>query len=207
MIIKILIRIIKKVKFRIIRKFSKKITDFLFFINKVEFEKYVTIGVPILDISSECTVKFGSELIMINLPQYATLGKSNKCKFVVLKNARLLIGNKVGMSNVVIVATKSIQIGNNVMIGGGVTIVDSDFHSLNPAHWHTSEDEKHMASSPVIIEDNVFIGMDSIILKGITIGENSIVAAGSVVTKSIPENEIWGGNPAIFIKNNKNTAN
>jgi len=198
-----LIRVIKKIKFRILRKFSKKITDFLFFINKVEFEKYVTVGVPILDLSSECTVKFGSGLIMINLPQYATLGKSNKCKFVVSKNAKLILGNNIGMSNVVIVATKSIVMGNNIMIGGGVTVVDSDFHSLNPSHWHTNEDEKNMVSLPVIIKDNVFIGMDSIILKGVTIGFNSIIAAGSVVTKSIPDNEIWGGNPAVFIKNNE----
>jgi acetyltransferase-like isoleucine patch superfamily enzyme len=89
------------------------------------------------------------------------------------------------------------------MIGGGVTIVDSDFHSLNPLHWHTNADEKNMISSPVHIKDNVFIGMDSIILKGVTIGSNVIIAAGSVVFKDIPDNQIWGGNPARFIRNNE----
>lgn len=52
----------------------------------------------------------------------------------------------------------------------------------------------------MVIEDNVFIGARCIILKGVTIGENSIVGAGSVVTKSIPANEIWAGNPAKFIR-------
>jgi acetyltransferase-like isoleucine patch superfamily enzyme len=114
-----------------------------------------------------------------------------------------MIGNNVGMSNTTIVATKSITIGNNIMIGGGVTIVDSDFHSLNSLHWHTNADEKNMISLPVVIKDNVFIGMDSIILKGVTIGNNVIIAAGSVVSKDLPNNQIWGGNPARFIRNNE----
>jgi len=58
-----------------------------------------------------------------------------------------------------------------------------------------------MISKPVTIGDNVFIGMNSIILKGVNIGNNVRIAAGSVVTKSIPANQIWGGNPAAFIKN------
>ena len=65
----------------------------------------------------------------------------------------------------------------------------------------SKDDQKCKVKSPVIIEDNVFIGARSIILKGVTIGRNSIVGAGSVVTKSIPSNQIWGGNPAKFIRN------
>jgi len=57
-------------------------------------------------------------------------------------------------------------------------------------------------TAPIIIRDYVFIGGSSIILKGVTIGKNSIVAAGSMVTKSIPDNEIWGGNPAKYLKSN-----
>ena len=59
---------------------------------------------------------------------------------------------------------------------------------------------KNRCIAPVIIEDTVFIGAKCIILKGVTIGQNSIVGAGSVVTKSIPADEIWGGNPAKFIR-------
>jgi acetyltransferase-like isoleucine patch superfamily enzyme len=188
---------------KFIRVISKFRIKFLFFIHKVEYSEFVSLGVPLLDINTNSLVKFGPNLVMVNLAKYSTLGKNNKCKFVVSNNAQLIVGNKVGMSNAVIVATKSITIGNNVMIGGGVTIVDSDFHSLNPSHWHTIEDEKNMKSSEVIIKNNVFIGMDSIILKGVTIESNVIIAAGSVVSKNIPENQIWGGNPAVFIKHNK----
>lgn len=52
----------------------------------------------------------------------------------------------------------------------------------------------------MVINDNVFIGARCIILKGVTIGSKSIIGAGSVVTKNIPEGEIWAGNPAKFIK-------
>ena len=104
------------------------------------------------------------------------------------------------MSNTVIVASKSIKIGHNVMIGGGVTIIDTDFHSLNYNYWNTPLDEKEMIREEVTIGNNVFIGMDSLILKGVKIGDGAIIAARSVITKSIPSNEIWGGNPAQFIR-------
>ncbi|MNL65825.1 2,3,4,5-tetrahydropyridine-2,6-dicarboxylate N-acetyltransferase [compost metagenome] len=53
---------------------------------------------------------------------------------------------------------------------------------------------------PIIIEQDVFIGANSIILKGVTIGARSIIGAGSIVTKNVPADEIWGGNPAKFIR-------
>jgi acetyltransferase-like isoleucine patch superfamily enzyme len=139
---------------------------------------------------------------LINKAKFAILGKNNRCKIVVTSGGKLVIGNNVGMSNSTIVATLSITLGNNILIGGGVTIVDTDFHSLNPSHWHTKADVENMKSSAVVINDNVFIGMNSIIGKGVTIGSNAIIAAGSVISKNIPENQIWGGNPAKFIKYN-----
>jgi len=63
------------------------------------------------------------------------------------------------------------------------------------------EDNSQVAREKVHIMKNVFIGAHSTILKGVNIGENSIIGSGSVVTKSVPSNEIWGGNPAKFIRN------
>jgi len=180
--------------------FCKNLTKFSFFLNKVKYNSFVSSGIPIFDVSSNSYFSCGKDFVMVNDANTATLGKNNRCKFVVYENASLQIGNKVGISNATIVATKSVIIGNNVMIGGGVTIVDSDFHSLNPLHWHTNADQENMISSAVVIKDNVFIGMESIILKGVTIGSNVVLAAGSVVSKDVPDNQIWGGNPARFIK-------
>ena len=122
------------------------------------------------------------------------------CVFnIATTGAEIIIGENVGISGATINATRSIRIGDNVLIGSGCLITDTDSHPIN---WHdriNNLNEK-TANSPVVIEENVFIGARSIILKGVTIGRNSVIGAGSVVVKSIPENCIAGGNPAKVIK-------
>lgn len=83
------------------------------------------------------------------------------------------------------------------MIGTNVEIYDSDFHGLSIHDRKLSKKEK---SKPVKIEDDVFIGSNVRICKGVTIGKGSVIANSSVVTKSMPENIIAGGNPAIIIR-------
>lgn len=108
----------------------------------------------------------------------------------------------MGISQAALICHQSITIGNNVKIGGGVMIYDTDFHSLDSnVRKDANLDLLSKVKQPVIIANNVFIGARSIVLKGVSIGENSIVGAGSVVTKSIPANQIWAGNPAKFIRN------
>lgn len=104
------------------------------------------------------------------------------------------------MSATNINCSESIVIGNYVMIGAGCLITDSNHHSLD---WRIRnlEVDTDKKSSPVIIEDYVFVGARSIILKGVRVGARSVIAAGSVVVKDIPADELWGGNPAKFIKN------
>ncbi|WP_317047131.1 acyltransferase [Pedobacter nutrimenti] len=166
----------------------------------MDYSSFDSLGIPNLEISPKGKFSIGRMFVMINDAKSAVLGKNNRCKIVVGEGASLIIGDKIGISNVTIVSTKSIVFGNNILVGGGATIVDTDFHSLDSEDWHSANDSKNMKSSPVVIKDNVFIGMNSIILKGVTVGSNVIVAAGSVVTKNIPDNQVWGGNPAKFIK-------
>ncbi len=90
-------------------------------------------------------------------------------------------------------ASLGITIGDNCMLAQGVYITDSDWHDI----YNRISTGK---SSFVNIKDNVWIGDNSTILKGVTIGKNSIVGAGSVVTKDIPENTIFAGNPARIVK-------
>lgn len=90
-----------------------------------------------------------------------------------------------------------VTIGDNVSIAYGVLIQDSDYHST-----YDEGGNPKPVTKPVTIEDNVWIGANAIILKGVTIGEGCIVAAGSVVTKSAPAHSLVGGNPARVIKQN-----
>jgi len=109
------------------------------------------------------------------------------------------IGNCVGISNTAIVSMDSITIEDNVMIGGSCKIYDNDFHPVcyDERMKSTGGNVNH---APVVIKEGAFIGGHSIILKGVVIGSRAVVAAGSVVTKSVPTGEIWGGNPAKFLK-------
>ena len=131
---------------------------------------------------------------------YNPIGGDVVLRLVCNENAKLYIGNNVGMSNLTIVCKNKITIGNNVLLGGGCKIWDTDFHSLDYRYRNTKEDAKYAKSAPININNNVFVGAGSIILKGVTIGEKSIIAAGSVVSRSVPAGEIWGGAPVKFIK-------
>ncbi|PTP60926.1 acyltransferase [Vibrio splendidus] len=114
------------------------------------------------------------------------------------KNAELVIGDFVGMSNVSIYSENSITIGKYCFLGAGVKIWDTDFHSLCPTMRSTIGDRG--LNAPISIGENCFIGAGSIVLKGVNIGNNVVVGAGSVVTKNIPDNEVWAGNPCRYIK-------
>lgn len=105
--------------------------------------------------------------------------------------AKIEIGNKCGFSGTVIAAALHIKIGNNVRCGANTLITDSD--------WHT-DDYRTGPNKPVIIEDNVWLGYGVKVLKGVHIGENSFIGAGSIVTKDIPANVIAAGNPCKIIK-------
>lgn len=140
------------------------------------------------------------------------------CKFILEKsNAIIQIGDNVyiGASN--IYCANNIVIGNNVLISWGVKIYDHNSHSLTPEDRNydirlaginvrkgnsltLNKNWNNVTSEPIYIMDNVWIGMDATILKGVTIGENSIIAAGSIVTKDVEPNTIVGGNPATIIK-------
>lgn len=157
-------------------------------------------------------VKYGTNLsfrgkIIIDRFKYSTIKIGDNCTFnshnlfnprgikkcilhTATDFAKIEIGNNCGFSGVSIVCWKSIKIGNNVMVGADTCIGDTDDH---PERLGTSPES-------VEIKDNVFIGMHCLILKGVTIGENSIIGAGSVVTKDIPANCVAAGVPCKVIR-------
>lgn len=176
------------------------ITNLILKGNGVEHTTFRTTGIPFIVVARGGYMKLGTDFAMNNGAKGNPIGCYERCTFCVDKGAVLEIGDHVGVSQAAFVSTCSLRIGNYVKIGGGTCVYTTDFHSLDANQRRGMEDRKSRKNAPVIIEDNVFIGAKCIILKGVTIGENSIVGAGSLVTKSIPSNEIWAGNPARFIR-------
>lgn len=112
-------------------------------------------------------------------------------------SAQIIIGKNVFINNdCTIIADKSvIEIGDYTLIGPNFFCVDSDFHPLDPTQRLTS----NYTCQPVKIGKNVFIGARVTILKGVSIGDNSVIAAGSVVAKDVPGGVVFAGNPVKFI--------
>lgn len=133
------------------------------------------------------------------------------CSFALAERGTCSVGDFTLLNGALIMAEERVEIGSHCLISWQVGIADSDFHPLDPAERRTDaralapffEDRPprpRIPTAPVVIEDNVWIGMNATILKGVTIGENSVVAAGSVVTKSVPRNCVVAGNPAILVR-------
>lgn len=128
-----------------------------------------------------------------NANSYNLIGINRPCIIGThTSKATIQIGDGCGFSGTVIGAFKQITIGENVMCGANTLITDSD--------WHL-EDPRSGIPKEVIIGNNVWLGINAVILKGVTIGENTVIGANSVVTKSIPKNVIAAGNPCKVIKN------
>ena len=185
---------------KILFKFYGMLNFIIFKKNQLK-RPYPIINGILLLINKGGKIQFGSDCIINSHKFKNIIGGDTRSSIVIEKNAKILIGNNFRMSNSAICCANKITLGNNVMIGGGCKIWDSDFHPINTNQRILTPNSNYI-SKEIKIEDNVFIGGCSIILKGVTIGNNSVIGAGSVVTKSIPPNEIWAGNPATYIKKN-----
>jgi acetyltransferase-like isoleucine patch superfamily enzyme len=111
----------------------------------------------------------------------------------------LTLGHRVGLSNSTIVCMSDVSIEDDVFLGGGARIYDTDFHSL-------SADDRSRPGNPgtrtaaVTIGRRAFVGGHSIVLKGVAIGDEAVIGAGSVVRSDVPAHQVWAGNPAVFLR-------
>lgn len=166
----------------------------------VEYGRHCVIhGKLYINLFSTARVKIGDNLYFSSGWGINALCANKRGMIYATENARITIGNNVGMSSTVLWAHESITIGNHVKIGGNSILIDTDSHNMDYL-VRRGQYTDWGVSKPIVIEDDAFIGVNCIILKGVTIGARSIIAAGSVVTKSIPADCVAGGNPAKVIK-------
>lgn len=111
-------------------------------------------------------------------------------------NAEIVIGNNVFLNGTRFGCHKRIDIGDDCIIAD-CRILDTDFHSTMP---QKRNDPKFIKSAPIKIGKNVWIALDCVILRGVSIGDNSTISAKSVVYNDVPAYCIYGGNPAVLIK-------
>lgn len=146
--------------------------------------------------------KQGNRKTLINSDFISNMvGLYQRTIIVARYGGRVSIGAGCGISGATIYAIESIEIGNNVLVGGNCKIIDNDFHPLH-ADKRYPQKQEDVKRKPIIIGDGCFIGANSIILKGTKLGRNCVVGAGSVVSGTFPDNVIIAGNPAKIIKEN-----
>lgn len=142
-------------------------------------------------------IKIGDN-VRINSAPIHVGGSDRRTAFRIGRRGILTIKDRVGMSNTTINCFNSVTIGEDVLIGGGCEIMDTDFHQIS--HYDRIKNKGCIPSAPIVIEKKAFVGGMSIIKKGVTIGEGSLIGTGSLVVKNVPPYEIWAGVPAKFIK-------
>ena len=152
-------------------------------------------GRPILSRHPGSSIQIGDGFSCYNSPRANLIACAQPCVVRTLTDgASISIGDDVGMSAVVVVASSRIEIGAQTQIGSGAVIIDNDLHSrCANGSWGPL---KPLAGRSVKIGSRVFIGARAFILKGVTIGDDAVIGAGAVVTKDVPAKHLAFGNPA-----------
>jgi acetyltransferase-like isoleucine patch superfamily enzyme len=156
-------------------------------------------GLPIIQRHRQSTICLGDYLELRSWYVSNPLAPNHPVLFATRSaGASITVGQGCGFTGTVIVAAENITIGDRVIVGANAVITDSDFHPIDPDLRRV--DALNAAHAPVLIGDDVFIGMCAIILKGVTIGCGSTVGAGSIVVQDVPPRTVVAGNPARVIR-------
>ena len=155
---------------------------------------------PICRRHPEARIRIGANVQIVNKSVENLAGIANRTVLAAIRpGAEIDIGNNVGISGAVLYCSSQIVVEDYVKIGAGAQIYDTDFHAINWLERRANRPEA-VATKPVRICRDAWIGANVMVLKGVTIGERSIVAAGAVVTSDVPPDRIAGGVPARVLR-------
>lgn len=156
-------------------------------------------GWPIIRVYPGSTLTVGARATLISHSFFNPAGVNHPCVLMTLSSqARIVVGDDVGMSGCAISAVREVVIEKGVLLGANVVITDSDMHQLGNPDRRTPA--AYEDGRPVVIETNAFVGMNCMILKGVRVGHDAVVGAGSVVTTDVPPRSVVGGNPASVLQ-------
>lgn len=171
-----------------------------YFFQKIKLIRKVKFyGMTVLYSDKSSDINFGKN-IEIKSSFFSNLVGINHRSILVARNGgKIQIGDNVGISGATIYSRKSIKIGKNTLIGANCKIIDNDFHPLDTFSRINNLNE-NIKSREILIGENCFLGMNSIVLKGTILGDNCIVGAGSIVSGIFKEGSIIIGNPGKVYK-------
>lgn len=157
------------------------------------------VGVPLVSRHRDATLRLGAGALIDSRPGSNVFHSLGPCTLAAPRpGARLEIGEGVGMSGARIVAYQLVTVGARTLIGAGAVIVDTDFHPLDP-ELRAAHPTRGAAVAPVAIGQDVFIGARAMVLKGVTIGDGAVIAAGAIVTGDVAAGTVVAGNPARIV--------
>lgn len=158
--------------------------------------KFTSMGRPGINRKRGSSIILGDHVTLCSSGMANPVAEGGRCRLATLSSdAKIILHNRVGISSTIICAATHVEIGEGTIIGGGVLIMDTDFHPRNPdGTWGSNP---ITVSKPIMIGKNCFIGAKAIILKGVKIGDGAVVGAGAVVSKDVITGTIAAGNPAI----------
>ena len=186
--------IIKKVYWKIMQP----IMQLLVKLHKVKCGNIKAYGYPRIHNEGRIILRDNVELQSTN-SFYLTAGFVPNCLLVTYNNGKIIVMDNVHLNGTTIISSSSVFIDEDTMIGNNCLIMDTDVHPINP-NYRTQVATDNVDSKSINIGKNVWIGSNVTILKGVSIEDNSIIGTGSVLTCNVPENCIYAGNPARFIK-------
>ncbi|MEA1989305.1 MAG: acyltransferase [Pseudomonadota bacterium] len=191
---------------RLLSKVLSKLTNFyykksLFFTKGLNIvDGFVINGKPIIQISKNAKVVLGKN-VTLNSRNYGYHANMHSAVKLMADRAyaTINIGDNTRINGACLHAYNRIEIGKNCLIAANVQILDASGHELsfeNPSNRINTSSE----GKPVIIEDNVWIGLNAIILPGVRIGQGSVIGANTVVAKDVPPMVVFTGNPGKVVK-------
>jgi acetyltransferase-like isoleucine patch superfamily enzyme len=195
-----------RVIYKVLSSRLSEIISTILFTSKMRFygnsygKNLCIIGKVIVDSPRKRNISIGDNFTLVSRFMSNLVGITNICVLQCLGSGTITIGSNCGFSSPIISAKTSVIIGDHVLIGANVRIYDHDYHSTNFLTRRSSQQDKPKTKS-IHIEDDVFIGTNSIILKGSHIGARTVIGAGSVCSNMIiPPDSIVAGNPAKMVK-------
>jgi len=156
-------------------------------------------GMPTLQLHRGSSLELGDGLELRSWRSSNPLAPNHPVVFATRgAQARIRVGCDCGFTGATLVAAQRIEIGDRVLLGANTTVIDTDFHPLDAAHRRRDINDGAVAA--VVIEDDVFVGANALILKGVRLGAGCVVGAGSVVSSDVAPGATVAGNPARVVR-------